>query len=320
MLAEGAAGPAGRVPLFQRRVMSWRGRCWRKWALHRGRSWSRPSCSRLWGWPRRGSGRRRGTSRKGIAGGLFGGLRAVPPGPRADNIPALGPAGRVHLSAGDMLTYLRAHLVGDPGYLSAESWARLHRAEGPEGLRDGLGRGGRRLAPFGVEHAVVRADAAASGRGGRGFRRGQNSAVLEEVARPGRGGGGGGPCRGLSAPAAIDPLAPCQKARAGDDGGGAEPAEGCRQDTEEGRVVECGEDQREIGEGRDEAGGRPGPSPRRSRNCAAAMIRPTPAMPTHCAEVGGCQTQITAKAAMQRPMVLLTSRNLERALSVPTGV
>jgi len=62
---------------------------------------------------------------------LIGGLRPVPPGPRADNIPALGPAGRVHLSGGDMLRYLRVHLVREADYLSADSWERLHRAEGP---------------------------------------------------------------------------------------------------------------------------------------------------------------------------------------------
>jgi CubicO group peptidase (beta-lactamase class C family) len=78
-----------------------------------------------------GIGPPEGDQPQGHRGGLFGGLRPVPPGPRADNVAALGPAGRVHLSAGDMLTYLRAHLLGDTGYLSAESWARLHRAEGP---------------------------------------------------------------------------------------------------------------------------------------------------------------------------------------------
>jgi CubicO group peptidase (beta-lactamase class C family) len=62
---------------------------------------------------------------------LLRGLVPVPPGPGADNIAALGPAGRVHLSAGDMLIYLRAHLVRDPDLLTEDSWARLHRAEGP---------------------------------------------------------------------------------------------------------------------------------------------------------------------------------------------
>jgi CubicO group peptidase (beta-lactamase class C family) len=78
-----------------------------------------------------GFGPPEGDQPQGHRGGLSGGLRPVPPGPRADYIPAGRPAGRVHLSGGDMLAYLRAHLVGDPGYLSADSWARLHRAEGP---------------------------------------------------------------------------------------------------------------------------------------------------------------------------------------------
>jgi CubicO group peptidase (beta-lactamase class C family) len=78
-----------------------------------------------------GFGPPEGDQPRGHRGGLFGGLRAVAPGPRADNVPALGPAGRVHLSAGDMLRYLRAHLLADPGYLSPDSWARLHRAAGP---------------------------------------------------------------------------------------------------------------------------------------------------------------------------------------------
>ncbi|MEJ6392421.1 serine hydrolase domain-containing protein [Gymnodinialimonas sp. 2305UL16-5] len=54
-------------------------------------------------------------------------------GRAADNIPAMGPAGRVHLSASDMLLYLRAHLIRDEDFLSAESWRRLQTPEG-EGL------------------------------------------------------------------------------------------------------------------------------------------------------------------------------------------
>jgi CubicO group peptidase (beta-lactamase class C family) len=72
-----------------------------------------------------------GDQPQGHRAALIGGLRPVPPGPNADNIPALGPAGRVHLSGDDMLRYLRAHLVREAGFLSAEGWARLHRAEGP---------------------------------------------------------------------------------------------------------------------------------------------------------------------------------------------
>lgn len=78
-----------------------------------------------------GFGPPEGAAPQGHRTALIGGLRAVPPGPRADNIPALGPAGRVHLSGGDMLRYLRAHLVADPDFLAPESWARLHAAEGP---------------------------------------------------------------------------------------------------------------------------------------------------------------------------------------------
>jgi CubicO group peptidase (beta-lactamase class C family) len=80
---------------------------------------------------RAGFGPPEGDQPQGHRGGIFGGLRPVPPGPRADNIPALGPAGRVHLTAAEMLRFLRAHLVADPDYLSAESWVRLHRPAGP---------------------------------------------------------------------------------------------------------------------------------------------------------------------------------------------
>jgi D-alanyl-D-alanine carboxypeptidase len=57
----------------------------------------------------------------------FFGLQAVEPGPSADNIPALGPAGTVHMAADDVLDYLGVHLRQDSGFLSAESWARLHQ-------------------------------------------------------------------------------------------------------------------------------------------------------------------------------------------------
>ncbi len=72
-----------------------------------------------------------GEQPRGHRAGLFAGLRPVAPGPRADDIPALGPAGRVHLSGADMLRYLRRHRLADPGYLSRGNWARLHRAGGP---------------------------------------------------------------------------------------------------------------------------------------------------------------------------------------------
>jgi D-alanyl-D-alanine carboxypeptidase len=57
--------------------------------------------------------------------GLFSGLTPVPPGPDADNIPALGPAGTVHLSMADMLRYLAAH-ASRSAFLTPESWDRLH--------------------------------------------------------------------------------------------------------------------------------------------------------------------------------------------------
>ena len=54
--------------------------------------------------------------------------RAMTPGAAADNIPALGPAGTVHISVADMLTYLRAHARQDTDFLSSDSWERLHAA------------------------------------------------------------------------------------------------------------------------------------------------------------------------------------------------
>lgn len=53
------------------------------------------------------------------------------PLPVADNTPndnpvALGPAGRVHMSMSDMLTYLKAHSEKPESFLSAKSWATLH--------------------------------------------------------------------------------------------------------------------------------------------------------------------------------------------------
>jgi D-alanyl-D-alanine carboxypeptidase len=58
--------------------------------------------------------------------GLLGLLRPVAHGRRADNIPALGPAGRVHMSAEDVLVYLRAHLLRPDWYLSEATWMQLH--------------------------------------------------------------------------------------------------------------------------------------------------------------------------------------------------
>jgi D-alanyl-D-alanine carboxypeptidase len=63
---------------------------------------------------------------RGHARGLLGGISAVEPGsPGSDNIPALGPAGTLHLSVADMMRFLRAHATRDPGFLSPESWETL---------------------------------------------------------------------------------------------------------------------------------------------------------------------------------------------------
>ena len=68
---------------------------------------------------------------RGHRPGPFGaGLNAVEPGPGADNIPAMGPAGTVHISMPDFARYMQLHIDGARGedgeYLSAESWAVLH--------------------------------------------------------------------------------------------------------------------------------------------------------------------------------------------------
>jgi D-alanyl-D-alanine carboxypeptidase len=64
---------------------------------------------------------------RGHRAGLLGGLNPVEPGPGSDNIPAMGPAGTLHLSAVDMMRFLRVHAEEDPAFLSAESWVRLHQ-------------------------------------------------------------------------------------------------------------------------------------------------------------------------------------------------
>lgn len=44
-----------------------------------------------------------------------------------DNPVAMGPAGRVHMALGDLLTYLAAHRDRDPRLLTRASWDALHR-------------------------------------------------------------------------------------------------------------------------------------------------------------------------------------------------
>jgi CubicO group peptidase (beta-lactamase class C family) len=63
---------------------------------------------------------------RGHAGALFGGLDAREPGARADNPPAMNPAGRAHLPLESLMAFLVAHRDQPADYLSAESWERLH--------------------------------------------------------------------------------------------------------------------------------------------------------------------------------------------------
>jgi len=55
----------------------------------------------------------------------------IAPGPRADNPPAIGPAGTVHASLADWAKFAAEHVRGARGeskYLKAETWKRLHTA------------------------------------------------------------------------------------------------------------------------------------------------------------------------------------------------
>jgi CubicO group peptidase (beta-lactamase class C family) len=65
----------------------------------------------------------------------FTGIRSVPPGPRADNPPAIGPAGTVHCSLPDLARYAMFHLSGargDSQLLNAESFKKLHASAGDD--------------------------------------------------------------------------------------------------------------------------------------------------------------------------------------------
>ena len=54
-------------------------------------------------------------------------IQPIPPGPKADNPPALGPAGTVHCDLQSWTYFLRVHLGGGPkGYLKQETLDRLH--------------------------------------------------------------------------------------------------------------------------------------------------------------------------------------------------
>lgn len=83
--------------------------------------------------------------RRGIIG-----LAAVPPGRAADNPPALGPEGTLHMSLGDYGRFLSDNLEGARGrgtLLSAETYRRLHSDEGRPSW--GLGWGVRHLPEWG---------------------------------------------------------------------------------------------------------------------------------------------------------------------------
>ncbi|MEM7446231.1 MAG: serine hydrolase domain-containing protein [Pseudomonadota bacterium] len=74
---------------------------------------------------------------RGHAGTLSTGLAPMEPDQWADNVPALGPAGTVHMNLADLLTFLTAHLDEPATYLSDESWQMLHRPEGDASYRAG---------------------------------------------------------------------------------------------------------------------------------------------------------------------------------------
>lgn len=62
----------------------------------------------------------------GTAGATPARTPVVPaPGAVADNVEPMGPAGRIHMSLADLLTYLKSHRDRTP-MLKADSWAKLH--------------------------------------------------------------------------------------------------------------------------------------------------------------------------------------------------
>jgi CubicO group peptidase (beta-lactamase class C family) len=67
--------------------------------------------------------------------GRFTGIDPVPPGPRADNPPAIGPAGTVHCSLPDLARYVLFHLAGAQGdseRLKPASFEKLHTSAGDD--------------------------------------------------------------------------------------------------------------------------------------------------------------------------------------------
>lgn len=73
--------------------------------------------------------------------GLFG-LTAAEPGAGADNPPVMNSAGRAHMSAADLMAFLDMHRRGaageDTGYLTSQSFARLHAPVGDYALGWGV--------------------------------------------------------------------------------------------------------------------------------------------------------------------------------------
>lgn len=70
------------------------------------------------------------------------GLRPMPALPGTDNPPVTGPAGRVHMSIGDLAAFARAHLAGlrgRPGILTPETFAALHTPPESGGYAFGWG-------------------------------------------------------------------------------------------------------------------------------------------------------------------------------------
>ncbi|MFN3834855.1 MAG: serine hydrolase domain-containing protein [Glycocaulis sp.] len=82
---------------------------------------------------------------RGHRPGMFG-LTVAEPGAGADNPPAMNPAGRVHMTMTDLLAFLDLHRRGaageETGYLSAESFERLHSPVGEYALGWGVRSGG----------------------------------------------------------------------------------------------------------------------------------------------------------------------------------
>ena len=83
-------------------------------------------------------------------------LTPVEPGPNGDNLPAIGPAGTVHMTMTDWAKFATLHLRGDPAnprrevkLLSADSFRQLHRPVEGESYVGGWGTAARSWASGG---------------------------------------------------------------------------------------------------------------------------------------------------------------------------